>query len=110
MDEKDELIGAINKSVDIQLKLNEMLQAQQRQTERLEFLTQEVRKLVDHIDGYPLKTLDKLEQLKDKVSGEEGLRVQLNQHFSQLKVLVRNWQLLASTIIAVLFVILKLYL
>ena len=46
MDEKEELIEAINKNIDIQSKLNESLQAQKRQSEKLEFLTQEVRKLV----------------------------------------------------------------
>ena len=110
MDEKEELLEAINKNIDIQSKLTETLQSQKRQSEKLELLTQEVRKLVDYVDGYPLKTLEKLEQLKEKVSGEEGLRVQLNQRCGELKILIRNWQLIASTIIAVLFILLKLYL
>ena len=107
MDEKDELIEAINKNLDIQTKLNEIVQAQKRNTEKIELLTQEVRKLVDYVDGYPLKTLEKLEQLKEKVSGEEGLRVQLNQHFGKLQVSIRNWQLVASTAIGILLILSK---
>ena len=110
MDEKDELIEAIDKKIDIQSKLNEVIQLHQRQLEKLESLTQEVKKLMDHIDGYPLKTLERIEQLKEKVSGEDGLRVLFNQKCTELKVLVRNWHLVASTLIALLFIVLKLYL
>ena len=109
MDEKEELIEAINKNIDIQSKLNESLQAQKRQSEKLEFLTQEVRKLVDYVDGYPLKTLERIDQLREKVSGEDGLRVLLNQRISEIKVIIRNWQLLASSIVAILVILLKIY-
>ena len=105
MDEKDELIAAMNKHLDIQTKLNNILQLQQREVDKLELLAQELRKLVDYVDGYPLKTMEKLEQLKEKVSGEEGLRVQLNKRFGQLQVNIRNWQLIASTIIAILLIL-----
>ena len=110
MDENEKIIATINEHLNLQSKLNESLQLQHRLTEKTDELAKRVYKLTDLIDGYPAQSIQMLNTLKDKISGEEGLRVESRRHFTELKVLVRNWHLMASAMISAILILSKVYL
>ena len=110
MNDNEKIIATINEHIDLQSKLNETLQLQYRLTEKTDELTKKFDKLTDLIDGYPAQSIQMLNTIKDKISGEEGLRVESRRHFTELKVLVRNWHLIASVLISAILILSKVYL
>ena len=59
-------------------------------------------KVVEVVDNYPLRTLEKVEEVREKLAGEDGLRVEIRQQHMEMKGLVRNWQLFAAALITAL--------
>ena len=111
MDEltNESLRGALEQFVDIQSKHAELMQCHQRQNEKIDALLERLDRLIEVIDGYPSKTFERIDELRDKIAGETGLRVQSRVQHEELKVLVRNWQILATAVISALAVLIKVY-
>ena len=109
MDEKtaEKLIELIKRHTDIQIKFAELMQGQKQQNERFDRLIDSLNKLIEQIDNYPLRTLERIDEVRDKIGGETGLRVQVRRQHDELKVIIRNWQIFAAALITVFSVIIK---
>ena len=105
----ESLRDALSQFVDIQSKHAELMQSHKRQNEKIDALIERLDRLIEVIDGYPHKTFERIDELREKIAGEEGLRVQSRAQHEELKVLVRNWQILATAVISALAVLLKVY-
>ena len=110
MNENEKILATINDHLELQSKLNETLQLQYRITEKNNELIKRLDKLEDLIDGYPARSMEMLNTIKDKISGEDGLRVESRRNFTEIKVLLRNWHLVASAIISIILILSKVYL
>ena len=105
----ESLRDALAQFVDIQSKHAERMQGHKLQSEKIDALIERLDRLIEVIDGYPHKTFERIDELREKLAGEEGLRVQSRIQHEELKVLVRNWQLLATAVISALAVLLTVY-
>jgi hypothetical protein len=105
----ESLRNALEQFVNTQSMFSNLMQGHQRQNEKIDALLERLDRLIEVIDGYPHKTFERIDELREKLAGEEGLRVQSRIQHEELKVLVRNWQLLATAVISALAVLLKVY-
>ena len=106
---QESLRDALAQFVDIQSKHAELMQGHKLQSEKIDALIERLDRLIEVIDGYPHRTFECIDELREKIAGEEGLRVQSRAQHEELKVLVRNWQILATAVISALAVLLKVY-
>jgi len=103
--DNNNITQAIDEKMDLYTKFIELIQGQARQTEKIDDLLDRLDKLLDTIDNYPARTMTMMEDLRDKISGDTGLRVQMKEQHTEMKTTIRNWQLVAMAIITALSVI-----
>jgi len=105
MGDETRITRAMGKHMDAHSKFLELLQVQARQTEKIEELTEKVERLQIALDNYPATTLSKVDDIREKLSGDEGLRVLVKEQHAHLKTIIRNWQLLAAAAITAMGII-----
>ena len=105
MGDETRISRAIDEKIDLHAKFIELIQGQVRQTEKIDDLLERLDKLLDTIDNYPARTMTMMEDLKEKISGDTGLKVQMKEQHTEMRTTIRNWQLFAAAIITALSVL-----
>ena len=118
MESEEKLADIMGRYLDMHTKMIDCMQKKDIQNEKLEDILKEIKFLIDKIDNYPLRTLERLDEIREKLGGEEGLRnyvqryntelTTINQkHHAELKTIIRNYQLVAAAIITIFSIIIK---
>jgi len=102
MTEQEKLTEVLNRHLDLQAKMMTLVQGQSIQNKNVSELITRLDKVVELVDNYPLRTLEKVEEVREKLAGEDGLRVEIRRQHAEMKGLVRNWQLFAAALITAL--------
>ena len=105
MTEQEKLAEVLDRHLDMQAKFVELMRGQSEHNRRMDALIERLDRMLELIDNYPMRTLERIDELREKVGGENGLRVQVRRQHDELKTLIRNWHILAAALITALSIL-----
>ena len=105
MGEETKITRVVGRHMDAQAKFMELMQGQASLNAKVDRLIERIDRLLVTIDNYPATSLERIDEIKEKLSGDEGLRVLVKEQHAHLKSIIRNWQLLAAAAITAMGII-----
>ena len=85
MQEGEKLTSVLDRHLDLQNKFSDLMRGQEKQIEQMDGLIVRLDKLLEATDNYPLKTFEKIDHIREHITGEEGVKVQAQKHYFLLR-------------------------
>ena len=90
MDLGDRISDIMSRYIETHTKLLECMQRHDLQSEKIVEVLKQLKCLKDKIDNYPLRTLERLDEIRSLLSGQEGLCTQTQHHHQELITINSN--------------------